>query len=327
MTGEKESRSGFTIAAVGELLWDWVPGKPPRLGGAPANFAAMSANLVDSNLAGSGAAADRVLLVSRVGDDALGREALARLREFRVDTEYVSVDPVHSTGVVHVALDGRGNPSYRIDEEAAWDFLPMTPSVEELGPALDAIYFGTLAQRSVETRRTLRRLVDSTRPDCVRVFDVNLRNPWWTQETVLWGCERATILKMSLEETLRVANAAGVPAHHGTLLAEIAHALLRRFRVELIAVTRGAKGSLLLTRDGVHEHPGIAADVVDSIGAGDAFTATLTRAWLDRLPLPAMAEAANRWGAWAVAQPGGMPIADQSVRCEIETAVRSAMNA
>jgi fructokinase len=279
----------------------------------------MSANLVRSD-------EDRVLLVSRVAGDALGHEALARLREFRVDTEHVSVDPVHPTGVVHVALDGRGTPSYRIDEGAAWDFLTETPTIDELGPALDAVYFGTLAQRSAESRRTLHRFVDSTRRDCVRVFDVNLRDPWWTPEAVLWGCERATILKMSLEEAPRVAEAVGLSAHNATPIA-MGHALLERFPIELIAVTRGAKGSLFVTHVGVHDHPGVAADVVDLIGAGDAFTAALTRAWLGGLPLPTMAEAANRWGAWAATQPGGMPIPDQSVRCEIEAAVRRAMSA
>ncbi len=123
---------------------------------------------------------------------------------------------------------------------------------------------------------------------------------------VAWGCVHASILKMNHEEVPRIARALEASAEEQPLL-ETARFLLRQFPIELIAITRGANGSLLVTRNATHDHPGVAADVVDLVGAGDAFTAALTFSVLRQLPLPLVAETANRWGAWAATQRGGMP--------------------
>jgi fructokinase len=296
---------GLRIASIGELLWDLLP-NGPRLGGAPANFAAMSANFT----ATSKEMAAAVFLISRVGDDSLGREACQQLATHHVKLDFISTDPQHPTGTVTVTLDAEQSPAYRIHEQAAWDYIPAAPQMAALAPALDAVCFGTLAQRSAVSRETLRSFVESTRVDCVRVFDVNLRAPYWTPETLAWGCARATILKMNLEEVPHVAQALAAPGQQQTPV-RLAHFLLRQFPVELIAITRGAKGSLLVTRKETHEHPGVAVELVDSIGAGDAFTAALTHSVLRRCPLPLAAEAANRWGAWAATQRGGMPWMDK----------------
>lgn len=298
------AQSGFRIAAIGELLWDMLP-DGPQLGGAPANFAAMCAHLaaVDSE------SQVDVFPVSRVGEDAPGQNALKQLSELRINLDHISQDAEHATGTVNVEFDSHGSPAYNILKDVAWDYIPETSELAGLASTLDAVCFGTLAQRSPVTRATLRAFVEQTRPGCAHIFDVNLRDPYWTPEMLAWGCAHATILKMNREEVPLVARALGIPDGTASM---IANTLLRHFPVELVAVTRGADGSLLVARNEIHDHPGIAADVVDLVGAGDAFTAALTFSVLRRRPLAQVAEDANRWGAWAAAHRGGMPARTES---------------
>lgn len=305
------------IASVGELLWDMLP-EGPQLGGAPANFAAMCASL--SVLSGD---QDEVFLISAIGDDELGKRALDQLSQRQVDLGHVSIDPFHATGTVAVTLDSDRNPHYQIREHVAWDHLTKTPATSALATTLDAICFGTLAQRTAPSRATIRGLVEATPSECLRVFDVNLRAPFWTPETVRWGCAHATVLKMSEEEATLVLDAVD-PTVSARGLLDIARLLMQRFPIEMVAITRGRKGSLLVTRKDMCDHPGISIDFVDSIGAGDAFTAALTRHALLGYRLTSLAEAANRWGAWVASRPGGMPLPDQATFQSIESAIRMA---
>lgn len=311
-------RKPLRVAAIGELLWDLLP-TGPQLGGAPANFAAtlaqMSASVADNS-------SNRVFLVTAVGDDAFGIQAREQLIARRVHPDFIAVDRSHPTGTVDVLLDANHDPRYRIRENVAWDYIAETPPLFALAPTLDAICFGTLAQRSPMTRTTLRALVAATRADCLRVFDVNLRPPDWTAEAIAWGCAHATIFKMNHEEVAHVANAIGA-AKEATPL-QVARSLLNQFPMQLVAITRGPQGSLLVTREAVHDHPGVPAHVADSIGAGDCFTAALTYSSLHHRPLPILAEAANRWGAWAASQRGGMPFLDATSRTYLEAAVEPA---
>jgi fructokinase len=308
-------RKHLRIAAIGELLWDLLP-DGPQLGGAPANFAAILAQMLASE---SDRSSGEVFLISCVGDDSLGKQAREQLIAHRVRPDFISVDPNRPTGTVEVRLDPELSPSYRIRHHVAWDAVTETPQLTALAPTLDAICFGSLAQRSPMTRTTLRSLVASTRKDCLRVFDVNLRAPDWTAEAILWGCQHATIVKMNHEEVAHIAIAIGVK--DADTLLQTAHSLLNRFPIQLVAITRGPRGSLLVTRDAVNEHPGIPAHVVDSIGAGDCFTAALTYFSLQQQLLPVLAAAANRWGAWAASQRGGMPLLDAASRTYLEKAI------
>lgn len=292
----------FRVAAIGELLWDLMPAGP-RLGGTAANFIAMIAALGDDGF-----------LVSSIGDDERGQQALAQMAAHEVGVEYISRDRTHPTGLVTVTLDSKTGPAYRIHEDTAWDYVAESPALTDLAPTLDAVCFGTLAQRSSVTRTTLRKFVEDTRADCLRVFDVNLRAPFWTPEAIVWGCSRAGIVKMNHEEVIPVAEATGAPEDSRGPL-EVARFLLDKFAVRQVAITRGGNGSLLVTRDEVQDHPGIATKVEDSVGAGDAFTAALTHSALRGRSLAAMAETANRWGAWVASQPGGMPrVSDETRR-------------
>jgi fructokinase len=313
-------RKPLRLAAIGELLWDLLP-QGPQLGGAPANFAAMLAQMSACAAENSG---DEVFLVTCVGNDRLGTKAREHLIAHHVRPNYIAVDRSHPTGTVDVRLDPHLGPRYRIHANVAWDCVPETPPLLALAPTLDAICFGTLAQRSPVTRATLRRMVAAAPSKCLRVFDVNLRDPDWTAETVAWGCAHATILKMNLEEVAPVAHAVG--AADRTTPLQVAHSLLDQFPIQLVAITRGQRGSLLVTRAAVHDHPGIPAQVAGLIGAGDCFTAALTDSSLRHRPLPVLAEAANRWGAWAASQPGGMPFLDCRTWANLEASIEHAAN-
>ncbi len=287
------------VVGLGELLWDLLP-EGARLGGAPANFAVMAGRL-----------GNRAVVASRVGTDALGRQARDELAELPAEGEFLQSDSEYATGTVTVRLEG-GEPEYTIDEPVAWDRLAMTPEWRELAQQADGVCFGTLAQRAELSQRTILEFLDSTRRECVRVFDVNLRAPHWSGETLRGGLGRATILKLNAGELRHVLMGTGVCPHP---LEEVdedemlrgARRLLERYPVELVCITLGAKGSLLVTRREHHRHDGLAARVKDTVGAGDAFTAALTHYYLEGAPLAVLNEAGNRWGAWVASQAGGMP--------------------
>jgi fructokinase len=302
------------ILGIGELLWDLLP-EGPRLGGAPANFTVMAGRL------GSHAA-----ILSRIGRDDLGRKAVEMLDPRPADTEFLQVDPVHETGRVTVALKD-GQPEYTIHEPAAWDFMELSDEWVRLAERADAICFGSLAQRSLESRQTIQTLAAQTQASCVRVFDVNLRPPFYSSEVVQESLELATVMKMNDAEVPLVLGLLGLPSFDaqapGALRAG-AERLLEEFpTLNMVAVTRGGSGSLLVSREGWHEHPGIPVKVADTIGAGDAFTAALTHYLLKGADLATLNEAGNRWGGWVASQAGAMPELDEHVRARIEGSIES----
>lgn len=286
------------ILGVGELLWD-VLLEGPRLGGAPANFTVMAGRL-----------GNHAAVLSRIGRDELGRDAVGTLDPLPVDTEALQIDPLHETGRVTVALKD-GQPQFTIHEPAAWDFLELSDEWVQLAERADAICFGTLAQRALESRQTIQTLVAQTKAACVRVFDVNLRAPFYSSEVVQESLELATVMKMNDAEVPLVLRLLGLPEQDGGRahgLRAAAERLLAEFpALEMVAITRGAHGSLLARRGEWHEHPGINTKVVDTIGAGDAFTAAMTHSLVRGAPLAAINEAGNRWGSWVASRAGGMP--------------------
>ena len=296
------------VLGIGELLWDLLP-EGPRLGGAPANFSVMAGRL-----------GNRVPILSRIGRDELGRRAVEVLEPMPVDTEALQVDSVHETGRVTVAFCD-GQPEYTIHEPAAWDFLELTGEWVQLAERADAICFGSLAQRSEVSRQTIQTLAAETQASCVRVFDVNLRAPFYTSEVVQESLELATVMKMNDTEVPLVLGLLGLPAGDrdapGALRAG-AERLLDEFPgLEMVAITRGGNGSLLVKREEWHEHPGIATKVADTIGAGDAFTAAMTTYLLRGADLATLNEAGNRWGSWVASQAGAMPNLSEPTRLQI----------
>jgi fructokinase len=295
------------IVGIGELLWDLLP-QGKQLGGAPANFAVMAARLGNHSV-----------IASRVGDDALGREASKYLSQLPVDSSFIQMDSEHASGSVSVSIN-QGQPEYIIHESVTWDFLEFSPEWHALAGRADAVCFGSLAQRSEVSRQTIQTFLAATFPECVRVFDVNLRAPFYSEEILVESLALATILKMNDGEMPLVLSLLGLAENTGTsedALLHGAHLLLAKFPVNLVCVTMGKSGSLLISRDEVDRHPGISTVVADTIGAGDAFTAALTHYYLQGKPLNVINEAGNRWGAWMASQAGAMPPLPEAVRLAI----------
>ena len=285
-------RPSPVVVGLGELIWDFLPGGK-QLGGAPTNFACMS------RLLGNQSA-----VASRIGRDALGTEALARLAGLGVSTEYLQVDREHPTGTVRVRLDEHGEASFALNENSAWDYLEWTSGWAELSLKADVVCFGTLGQRVEPARRTIIRFLEATRPAAVRVFDVNLRHTFFNREMLARSLRLATIVKLNQPELLTLGGMLGFGADTEERMAK---RLLREFKLELVAITRGERGSLLVTGDEVSDHGGVRVKVKDTIGAGDAFIAALAHYYLRRAPLSHISEAANRVGAWVASQEGATP--------------------
>ena len=319
-------REPHLILGLGELLWDVLPEGPRldgapidgslpmgSLGGAPANFAVMAGRL-----------GNHAAILSRIGRDDLGKRAVEQLEPLAADARFVQVDPAHETGRVTVTFEG-GEPRYTIHEPVAWDFLELTDEWVRLAERADAICFGSLAQRRPESRQTIQTLAAQTQAKCVRVFDVNLRAPFYSGEVIQESLELATVMKMNDAEVPLVLGLLGLPAGEGTEPDELrrgAERLLEEFpTLGMVAVTRGGQGSLLVTREEWHEHPGIEVKVADTIGAGDAFTAALTHYLLRGADLATLNEAGNRWGGWVASQRGAMPVLPDEVRAEMAAAI------
>jgi fructokinase len=282
-----------TILGIGELLWDILPAGP-QLGGAPANYTVMAGRL-----------GSHAVVLSRIGRDELGERALEVLAPFPVDCGQLQVDPMQPTGAVTVEL-ADGQPSYVIHQPAAWDCFEPTEAWLAQAALADAVCFGSLGQRSEHSRRTIHALVRATRPDCQRIFDVNLRAPFYTGEIVRDSLQLASVMKMNDAEVPLVLVLLGLPAEAS--LRGGAERLLEVYpNLELVAITRGGEGSLLVGRSEWNEHAGIPIQVADTIGAGDAFTAAMTHYLLKGAPLKMLNEAGNRWGGFVASQSGAMP--------------------
>jgi fructokinase len=205
--------------------------------------------------------------------------------------------------------------------------LELSDEWVRLAERADAICFGSLAQRSRESRQTIQTLAAQTSAACIRVFDVNLRPPFYSGEVIQESLELATVLKLSDEELPQVLNLLGLPADDEPEKERLrlgADRILGEFpTLEMVAVTRGAQGSLLVRREEWSEHPGFPVNVVDRIGAGDAFTAALTHYMLRGADLATLNEAGNRWGSWVASQSGAMPALPEEVRAAIAAAIEA----
>jgi fructokinase len=248
-----------------------------------------------------------------------------------VDTSFVETDPAHETGRVTVLFED-GQPHYTIHKPAAWDFLELSDEWVRLAERADAICFGSLAQRSLESRQTIQTLVAQTSSKSIRVFDVNLRMPFYSGEVIQESLELATVMKMNDAEVQLVLGLLGLSGGDGSApespgpdsLRRGAERLLKEFpTLQMVAVTRGGNGSLLVTRDEWHEHPGLPVKVADTIGAGDAFTAALTHYLLRGADLATLNEAGNRWGGWVASQSGAMPVLSDEVLSGIAATIEA----
>jgi len=280
------------MIGLGEVLWDILPsGKV--LGGAPANFAYMASVLGDEGI-----------IASRVGNDELGREARAVMQQMGLGTSYLQQDDQHETGTATVSIDAAGQPNFTIKEAVAWDFLEWTAEWEELSSRADVICFGSLAQRSPRSTFAIESFLRKAPAKALRVCDVNLRQSFYSRELLRKSFQHAHIVKLNEQELLQ----ASLLLKLGIGTQEtLAKRLLNEFGLLLVCVTRGSRGSVLLSEAQIVEHGGFRVKVADAIGAGDAFTACLAHYYLRGRQLEELSELANRFASWVATQRGATP--------------------
>ena len=260
-----QMNNGDIVVGIGEALWDILPdGK--KLGGAPANFAYHCARCGLDSWA-----------VSAIGDDRLGEEIAEQLSEKQVN--YIMEVVPYPTGTVQVELSPAGVPTYDIKSGVAWDNLPFTPRIEELAKKTRAVSFGSLAQRSVVTRNSIDAFLDAMPQDNDRliVFDVNLRQNFYTPECLESSMERCNILKINDEELIAVSRMFGYP---GIDLKDKCWLLLGRHNLKVLVLTCGVNGSYVFTPGHVSFLPTPNVEVADTIGAGDSFSAVFVSSLL-----------------------------------------------
>ena len=285
----------FYTVGLGEILWDMLP-QGKQLGGAPANFAYHTQQL--------GA---RATVISAVGNDELGRE-INRIIDARQLGNCIALS-TKPTGTVSVSLVD-GIPSYTIHEDVAWDNISLNAdSIKALSRA-DAICFGSLAQRSPVSRNSIRQALELSKPDALRVFDINLRQHYYSAELIEQSLQLANVFKINDEELVVLANLFGLSGSDES----IAQQLMNRYALKLLAVTRGAKNSSLYTATEQSDIDTPRVNVADTIGAGDSFTATLCMGMLQGKSLSDLHQHAVQVSAFVCSQAGAMPVLPEGLR-------------
>ena len=279
------------LVGIGEILWDLLP-DGRQLGGAPANFAYHASAL--------GA---RGSIVSRIGNDSFGREILMTLQKLGLRTDLIEVDSTAPTGTVNVTVASDGQPQFIIHEPVAWDAITGNEAARKVVSEADAVCFGTLAQRRPASHHAIRSLVQLTRQSAFRILDVNLRQNYYSRELIDESLAVANLLKMNDTELPRIGSMFGWEGDERHVIKQIAN----RFDLHTIALTRGAHGSLLYSRGAWDDHTGIPATVVDTVGAGDSFTAAMTIGLLAGWPLAVINARANEIAAVVCRHVGGTP--------------------
>ncbi len=278
------------VAGIGELLWDILPtGK--QVGGAPCNFAfhAMHAGCES-------------IVISAVGNDKQGEELLTALETLKINCEYVQHNSF-PTGTVTVTLNEKGQPKYVIHENVAWDNVVFNAQIISKLKDLDAVCFGSLGQRNSVSASTIQQLLKTVKPECLKVFDINLRQHFYSSRIILQSLEFADILKLNDEELPVLAAYFGIAGDLKNQLRQI----ITRFNLKYVVYTLGEKGSIILGENEYSflESPKI--EVADTVGAGDSFTAVIVAGLLKGISLHKIHDMATRTAAYVCTQKGATP--------------------
>ena len=279
-----------TIVGLGEALWDCLP-EGKKLGGAPANFAYHAGQFGFDTLA-----------VSALGEDALGDETIGALEEHKLN--YLMPRIPYPTGTVQVTLDEQGIPTYNIREGVAWDNIPFTDEIEKVANTCRAVCFGSLAQRSVVSRETIGKFLDATPAYCVKIFDINLRQSFYTKEIIEQSMRRCNILKINDEELVVVSRMFGLPDLDEEKRCK---QLISDYNLDILVLTCGTNGSYVFTADKSYYQPTPKVQVADTVGAGDSFTGSFCAALLKGMPIHEAHALAVKVSAFVCTQNGAMP--------------------
>ena len=284
------------IVGLGEILWDLLPGGKV-LGGAPANFAYQTSQFGFEGYA-----------VSAIGNDALGDEIIDSLKSKSLKHCIERVD--YPTGTVQVTLDGKGIPQYEICENVAWDNIPFTAEIENLARNASTVCFGSLAQRSEVSRQTILRFLELLPENALKVFDINLRQHFYSKEIIHNSLKHSNILKINDEEVVLIA---GLYDWNDMDETEICKKLVDTYNLKLVILTKGTGGSYVITRDEKFFRSTPVVDVADTVGAGDAFTAGFVSSLLRGKSIQEAHERAVEVSAFVCTQHGAMPVLPDSL--------------
>ncbi len=281
----------FRLIGIGEVLWDNLPGGR-QLGGAPGNFVYHARSL--------GADAK---LISRVGDDADGREILRVLQELGIPTEGIEIDPGAPTGKVSVEIGADGQPTFEIHRDVAWDYIEGN-KIREMVASADAVCFGTLAQRSDRSRNAIRSSLEAAPTNALRILDINLRQDYFSLPLLERSLSLANVLKLNDGELKYLSAQTHLPGTEREQLESLAQC----YSLKVIALTRGQRGSLIYSDGCFWDHPGLKTTVVDTVGAGDAFTACLAVGLLSGWGIERINDVANEVAAFVCSCSGATPL-------------------
>ena len=287
------------VVGMGEALWDVLP-EGKKIGGAPANFAYHVSQFgLNSRV------------VSAVGEDKLGSEILDNFRAKQLNCMIETVP--YPTGTVQVELDAEGVPCYDIKEGVAWDNIPFTPALADLARQTRAVCFGSLAQRSVVSRQTINSFLDAMPQDdnVLKIFDVNLRQSFYTKEILCNSFSKCNILKINDEELVTVSRMFGYPSID---LQGKCWILLAKYNLKMLILTCGVNGSYVFTPGNVSFVETPKVEVANTVGAGDSFTATFVAAILKGLCVQEAHKLAVKVSAYVCTQNGAMPELPESLK-------------
>jgi fructokinase len=278
------------IVGLGEALWDVLPdGK--KLGGAPANFAYHAAQFGLDTIA-----------ISALGEDKLAEETIDALKEHNLN--YLMPRVPYPTGTVQVTLTGDGIPTYDIKENVAWDNIPLTDEMLEIAKNARAVCFGSLAQRNVVSRENIHKFLDATPDDCVKIFDINLRQQFYSKEVIKESLKRCNILKINDEELVLIGRMFGYP---GLDIENKCWLILGKYNLDMLVLTCGTNGSYVFTPGQMSFQETPKVEVADTVGAGDSFTGSFVGSILNGKPVPEAHKTAVQVSAFVCTQNGAMP--------------------
>ena len=287
------------VVGLGEALWDCLP-EGKKLGGAPANFAYHAGQFLGQ---------ENTLAVSALGEDSLADETEASLKEHGLN--YLMPRVPYPTGTVQVTLSGDGIPTYDIKENVAWDNIPFTPEIEEVARNCKAVCFGSLAQRNVVSRENIHRFLDATPADCMKIFDINLRQQFYTKEVIQASLRRCNVLKINDEELVLIGRMFGYP---GLDIENKCWLILGKYDLDMLVLTCGTNGSYVFTPGQMSFQETPKVEVADTVGAGDSFTGSFCAAILEGKPLAEAHKRAVQMSAFVCTQNGAMPVIPEEMK-------------
>lgn len=285
------------VVGLGEVLWDMLP-EGRKIGGAPVNFAYHAGQFGIDTMA-----------VSAIGNDKLGEDTIAEMNGKHLNHIFPSVP--YPTGSVQVSLDEKGVPAYDIKENVAWDNIPFTNEIESVARNCQAVCFGSLAQRNTVSRSTIRKFIESTPSGCIRIFDINLRQNFYTSNVIRDSLEHCNILKINDEEIILVSRMFNYDSSN---IENVCRTIMEDFSLEMVILTCGTKGSYIFTKGGVSFMPTPKVNVADTVGAGDSFTGSFCAAILRGLPVAEAHKKAVEVSAYVCTQNGAMPEIPESMK-------------